>query len=411
MEKPIYKLGYVNDLPPYFFASDPGKKGGRQKRKSSPGEILLMMIASPPTPLQSLEKCLAEISPLNSSLVKKAMQRIDSLAKPQGSLGRLEELAAKLFAIKCGQVPLSAGPARVVTIAADHGVAAHGVSATPVPVTRLQVRNFLRGKGGISVLTMCNGIEHQIVDVGMLGDDLPGYPKLIRKKIRQGSRDISQGPAMTHEECLAALDVGIDLARQAQRDGIQALGVGEMGIGNTTPSTAIFAALYGLDPAAIVGPGAGLPKEKLQYKTRIIKKALAANAQAVASGKAFEILSSLGGLEIAALSGLMLGAAACRIPLMLDGFISTAAYAVALAMAPSLKGYCFFGHASAEPGHAIIMEHLGERALLQLDLRLGEGTGAALALVVLRSAAAMYNDMATLEEAGIGEEAGSGAQA
>ena len=329
------------------------------------------------------------------------MKHIDVLTKPKGSLGRLEDVAARLFAIRDGRTPLAVDPARIVTVAADHGVVEEGVSASPAIVTRQQVNNFLGGGAGISVLTRTNGIDHQVVDAGVAGEDFPEHPRLVRRKIASGTANMSRGPAMTIEECLAALDVGISLAEEADAAGFRCLGTGEMGIGNTTPSTALFAALYGLDPVSIVGPGAGLLPEGILHKAGVIKKSLDVNADAVKSKDPVRLLAALGGLEIAVLTGLVLGSAAVRLPVVIDGFISTAACAMALKMAPQARDYCFFSHASAEPGHAAIMAELGERPLVDLGFRLGEGTGAVFGMLILRNAAAMYNDMATFTNAGI----------
>lgn len=348
-----------------------------------------------------LDACVSRILPVDPALETVAMAHIDNLTKPRGSLGRLEELAARLYAVQDGKTPLAADPARVVTMAADHGVAEEGVSVSPVVVTRQQVLNFLNGGGGISVMCRTNGINLQVVDAGVAGGEFPDHPLLVRQKIASGTANITKGPAMTEEECLAALDLGITIAETARDQGFRCLGTGEMGIGNTTPSTALFSALYGLDPASIVGPGAGLSAEGIRHKTAVIKKSLDMNADAVKSGNPVRILASLGGLEIAALTGLVLGAASVRLPVMIDGFISTAACAIALAIAPHARGYCFFSHASAEPGHAAVMERLGERPLVDLGFRLGEGTGAVFGMVILRSAAAMFNEMATFSEAGV----------
>ncbi|MDL2210648.1 nicotinate-nucleotide--dimethylbenzimidazole phosphoribosyltransferase [Desulfovibrio sp. OttesenSCG-928-O18] len=350
-----------------------------------------------------LNGCIARIAPVDDLLPAKAMAHIDTLTKPLGSLGRLEELAARLFAIQEGKAPIAADPARIVTVAADHGVAAEGVSPSPAIVTRQQVHNFMEGGGGISVLCACNGIGHQVVDAGVAGEEFPEHPILVRRKIASGTANIAEGPAMSTEECLAALALGIDLADMARADGVRCLGTGEMGIANTTPSTALFAAMLGVAPEAITGPGAGLPRTRLAHKTAVIRKALAVNSAAAASRDPLAVLTALGGLEIATLSGLILGAAANRIAVMVDGFISTAAYVMARSFAPSVRDYCFFAHASAEPGHVLIMERLGERPLVDLDFRLGEGTGAVFGMLVLRSAAAMFNNMATFTGAGVSE--------
>lgn len=349
-------------------------------------------------PKAAVKNTISSISPVDQDLVSEAMRHIDALAKPLGSLGRLEELAASLFAVQNGKKPLAADPARIVTIAGDHGVCEEGVNSSPSIVTRLQVLNFIRGKGGISVLCKSNGIQHQIADAGVAGEDFPEHPLLVRGKVASGTANIAKGPAMTEMECLKALAFGIQLADMAAEDGVRCLGTGEMGIGNTTPSTAIFSALYGFAPEDIVGPGAGVPPAGMQGKIDVIKKSLRINANAVDSKDPLKILTAVGGLEIAALTGLILGGAAKRIPVVIDGFISTAAYAVAHAMNPNVKGYCFFAHASAEPGHERIMSAIGEKPLVDLNFRLGEGTGAVFGMVILRSAAAMFNDMALLAE-------------
>ncbi len=355
-----------------------------------------------------LRNCLARIAPLDESLLYEAMGHIDSLTKPKGSLGRLEELAARLYAVQGGKKPLAMDPARIVTAAADHGVTEEGVSASPSIVTRQQVHNFINGGGGISVLCRANGIDHQVVDCGVAGEAFAPHPILVRKKIAPGTANIARGPAMSGEECLAALDLGISLAEKARAENFRCLGTGEMGIGNTTPSTALFSALYDLDPADIAGPGAGLGPENISGKVGIKKKALNVNAEAVKSNDPVALLAAVGGLEIATLTGLILGAASLSMPVVVDGFISTAACAVAVALAPEARGYCFFAHASAEPGHARIMEHLGEKPLLDLGFRLGEGTGAVFGMELLRSADAMFNEKATFASAGVAEKGGRG---
>lgn len=351
--------------------------------------------------ITKVNNTISSIVPLDPALMLDAMRYIDDLTKPPGSLGRLEESAARLFAVQNGARPLAADPARIVTAAGDHGVCEEGVSACPSIITRQQVLNFMNGGGGISVLCKCNGIQHRIADVGVEGEEFPEHPLLIRGKVASGTANMAKGPAMTEDGCVQALAFGIELADMAAKDGIRCLGTGEMGIGNTTPSTAIFSALYGFAPEDITGPGAGVPSIGMQGKIDVIKKSLRVNADAVNSKDPLRILASLGGLEIAALTGLILGAAARRIPVVIDGFISTAAYAAAHAFAANVKEYCFFAHASAEPGHKLIMAAIGDTPLVDLDFRLGEGTGAVFGIVILRNAAAMFNDMATFSSAGV----------
>lgn len=354
--------------------------------------------------VEDLTHRIRAVRPVNRALAAEAMTYIDTLTKPRGSLGRLEELAARLYAVQGGKRPVAADPGRLVTIAADHGVTVEGISSSPSIVTRQQVNNFLNGFGGISVMCRCSGIDHLVVDAGVFGEEFEDHPKLVRSKVASGTANMAEGPAMTREECLAALALGIRLADEACAQGYVCLGTGEMGIGNTTPSTALFAALFGLDVDEITGPGAGVPPAGMKGKVAVIKRSLAVNKAAVDGKDPLTILAALGGLEIAALTGMILGAASNGTAVMIDGFISTAAYAVARAMAPDVAGYCFFGHASAEPGHVKVLDILGERALVDLDLRLGEGTGAVFGMVVLRHAAAMFNEMATFAQAGVTAE-------
>lgn len=348
----------------------------------------------------TFDKRIAAIVPVDQVLAPAAQAHLDNLTKPRGSLGRLEELALRLVLVQNGAAPAS-DPARIYTIAGDHGVAAEGVSLFPQEVTRQMVLNFATGGAGINVLARTNGIDLKVVDAGCLGGEFPSHPNLIQRKVAQGTANLAQGPAMTEDQCVAALLLGADLADQAAAEGFRSVGTGDMGIANTTPSTALFCAFLGLDPLDITGPGTGLAPAAVKLKAEVIRKGLAANAEAVASGDALRILSALGGLEIAALAGLILGAAKNRMAVAVDGFISTAAYVSAWKLAPAVADYAFFSHASAEPGYAKIMAAMGSQPLLHLGMRLGEGTGSALALTVLRSACAIYNEMASFASAGV----------
>lgn len=337
------------------------------------------------------------------SLALMGRARLDNLTKPRGSLGRLEDLALRLFLIQ-GREP-GVDPARIYTVAGDHGVAARGVSLFPQEVTRQMVANFLSGGAAVNVLAEVAGVEHFVVDAGCAGPQFDPHPALIRNRIAPGTADISVGPAMIEEECLEALLLGADLAEKAAKAGIRALGAGDMGIANTTPSTALYCALLDLDPAEVAGPGTGLDRAGVGRKAGIVAQALEANAAAVAGRDPLAVLAALGGLEIACLAGLVLGGAACGLVVCLDGFISTAAYAAARAICPRVSGYCVLSHASAEPGHALAVERLGLEPVLDLGMRLGEGTGAALVLPVLRAAAAVFNRMASFADAGVSESA------
>lgn len=347
---------------------------------------------------------LSAITPVDQSLAPAAQAHLDNLTKPQGSLGRLEELALQLSLVQGGQAP-KADPARVYTVAGDHGVVAEGVSLFPQEVTRQMVLNFLNGGAGINVLAKTAGAELFVVDAGCLGPDFDEHPQLIRGKVAPGTANLATGPAMRVDQCLKALLLGVELADHAQAEGVRVLGTGDMGIGNTTPSTALYCAYLGLDPAAMTGPGTGLDKQGVNRKVEVIKRGLAANAAVIARGDALEILAALGGYEIACLAGLILGGAKNRQFVCVDGFISTAACVAAWKLAPAVADYFVLAHASAEPGHRLAVEKMGKKPLLDLGLRLGEGTGAAVCMFLLRSAAAIYNDMASFAQAGVSEGA------
>ncbi len=351
----------------------------------------------------SIEDIVAAVTPADSHLAAHARARQDSLTKPRGSLGRLEELSVRLYCIQGGgdNGRITPDPARIYTIAGDHGVATQGVSPYPQEVTRQMVLNFVAGGAGVNVLADTAGADLKVVDAGSVGGAFPEHPNLIQAKVMPGTADLSQGPAMTLDQCARALALGDSLAATAHADGMRCVGLGDMGIGNTTPSTALYCAYLGLEPEDITGPGAGLNEEGVRRKAALVRQGLAANAEAIASGDAVAVLAALGGCEIAALAGLTLGAAARKMAVLVDGFIATAAFAAAWRMAPAVADYAFFAHASAEPGHCRAMEAMGQEPLLHLGMRLGEGTGAALALVLLRAAADTFNDMATFESAGV----------
>lgn len=343
---------------------------------------------------------IAAIIPLDPAYLTQAQTHLDSQTKPRGSLGTLENVACRLVAIAKGGSP-RIDPARIYTCAGDHGVAAQGVSLFPQEVTRQMVENFVHNGAAINVLTRTAGIDLKVVDTGCLGGAFPEHPSLMQMKVKPGTLDFTTAPAMTREECLQALENGIVLAQTAQRDGIAALGTGEMGIANTTPATALFCAYLGLNPTSITGPGTGLPAEGVRHKVAVIEAALARHAETVTAGDPVDILAALGGFEIATLAGMLLGGASHSMPLVIDGFISTSAFVAARAICPLVSEYAFFSHASAEPGFAAVMDTLGATPLLSLGMRLGEGTGAALAMFILRCAANIYNEMATFTAAGV----------
>ncbi len=350
--------------------------------------------------MSTLQSALDRISPLDPTYFDQAQAHLDTQTKPKGSLGTLERIACRLVALADGQAP-RVDPARVYTCAGDHGVAAQGVSLFPQDVTRQMVENFVREGAAINVLTRTAGVDLKVVDAGCLGGPFPEHPALVQCKVAPGTRDFTTGPAMTRQECLTALENGVRLALAAREDGMKTLCTGEMGIANTTPATALFCAYLGLEPEAITGPGTGLNAEGIRHKIRVIERALALHAPVVATGDPIDILACLGGFEIATLAGMILGGASLGMALVIDGFISSSAFAAARAIHPTVAEYAFFAHASAEPGFAAVMDGLGAAPLLNLGMRLGEGTGAAMAVFILRCAANIYNDMATFDSAGV----------
>lgn len=351
---------------------------------------------------QKLDAALAAITPVDASLAEKGQAHIDNLTKPKGSLGRLEELALQLFLIQDGQPP-QADPMRIYTVAGDHGVNEEGVSVYPQEVTRQMILNFLNGGAGINVLAGTAGAQLYVVDAGSCGGGYDEHPQLIQAKIAPGTANLAKGPAMTREQCIQALLLGIDLADRAAADGVKILGTGDMGISNTTPSTALYCAYLGLEPESMTGPGTGLDAEGVTSKAAVIRRGLTANKAVVESGDPIGILAALGGFEIATLAGLILGGSKNRQLVCVDGFISTAAYAAAVNICPTVKEYCVISHASAEPGHVTAVKEMGLSPLLDLGFRLGEGTGSACAMYLVRSAADMYNKMASFAAAGVSE--------
>lgn len=353
--------------------------------------------------LTKIENTIKNITPVDKGLEQAATEHLDNLTKPRGSLGRVEDLARFIYAIQ-GSDTLSVDPARVYTIAGDHGIAAHGVSLYPQEVTRQMVLNFLNKGAAISVLANTAGAELRVVDAGCVGDDFPAHPELIRAKVAPGTANMLEGPAMTMKQCAQAVNLGMELARHASYEGIKTLLTGEMGIGNTTPATALYCAYLNLAPSYITGPGTGLDAHGLDNKVRVIEQCLAMHAGVISKADPVEILASLGGFEIAALAGLILGAAAQKTMVIVDGFISTAAYAAAWKICPQVQDYCVLSHVSAEPGHKLAAREMGLSPILDLGLRLGEGTGAALCLPILRAAADIYNDMATFGQANVSDK-------
>jgi nicotinate-nucleotide--dimethylbenzimidazole phosphoribosyltransferase len=351
------------------------------------------------TTASRLHAAMSRVRAVDMTWLDRAEARLGSLTKPPRSLGRLEWIAARLCAIQETVTP-RASPRRVVVFAADHGVTVEGVSAYPSAVTAQMVGNFLRGGAAINALANAAGADVWVVDVGVAGDiDMSGrVAEFVQRRVRAGTRNITRGPAMSHDELTSALDVGLDIADAAARDGIAVIACGDMGIGNTTAASAMTAALTGVPVSQVTGPGTGIDSVRLAHKVNVVGRALAANQPA---RDPLEILRTVGGLEIAAIAGACIGAASHRIAIVGDGLIPTAAALVAASVCPSFLQYWFAGHRSSEPGHGVQLQFLRQQPLLELDMRLGEGTGAALAMQLVAAAAAVMNEMATFHSAGV----------
>lgn len=337
---------------------------------------------------------LPDIQPPDSHIWPFLQQHLDNLTKPRGSLGRLEELARD-YGVMRGSKDLVLQKRAIFTFAADHGVSRSGVSAYPREVTAQMVLNFLRGGAAINVLCRHYGIKNVVVDVGV-DHEFENMPDLVARKIKRGTENFLERPAMTVDEATRALQVGIDCA-----EGYDLIGTGDMGIGNTTASAAILAVIAGLPVEEVVGRGTGIGDEQLHHKSQIIKEAI--QRRKPDPQNALDVLTKIGGLEIAAIAGLILGAASRRIPVVVDGFISGAAAMIATTLSPDSRAYIFFSHLSRERGHVRMMEVLHARPILDLGLCLGEGTGAAIAMDVITVAVRLYNEMATFESAAVSE--------
>lgn len=325
---------------------------------------------------------------------------IDFKTKPPGSLGRIEGLALQM-ALAQGTAAPSADPARLLIFAGDHGIVAEGVSAWPQEVTGQMVMNFLAGGAASTVFARANGCSVTVVDAGM-ATDLADAPGLVRAGIRRGARNAAIEDALTPEEVSRALAFGARLASDAVAAGARVIALGEMGIGNTSSATLVVHGIAEIDLGLLTGPGAGLDAQGVDRKLGVLARAAARRPGPLAP---LDALAAFGGLEIAAMAGALIGAAAARAVVLVDGFIATSAALAALAARPEAKAYCVFAHRSKEPGHIRMLEWLGVEPLIDLDLRLGEGTGALLALPLLRAACAMLNEMATFESAGVSGKA------
>ncbi|GAB6137065.1 nicotinate-nucleotide--dimethylbenzimidazole phosphoribosyltransferase [Halanaerobaculum tunisiense] len=343
-----------------------------------------------------LEQTVANIDKLNQEKMDQAQERLDNLTKPPGSLGKLEKIAVKLAGIT-GNVFPKVDQKHHLVMAADHGVVAEGVSAFPQEVTTQMVYNFLNGGAAVNVLTKQMESEVTVVDIGVANEI--EAKDLVVKKVRRGTANLAQGPAMSYEEARAALEVGIEVGEDLISQGANLIGTGEMGIGNTTASSAILAAITDLSLDRIVGYGTGIDKKGLEKKKQVITQSLATNQPQVDDG--IDILAKVGGLEIAGMAGVMLAAAANRVPVIVDGLISGAAALIAKKLNPQVIDYMIASHKSVEPGHIKIYDLLDLEPLLDLDMRLGEGTGAVLSMSLVEAATKIISDMATFTEAQI----------
>jgi nicotinate-nucleotide--dimethylbenzimidazole phosphoribosyltransferase len=351
-----------------------------------------------PDLVDPLATVVAAIRPVSAQARAAAAERLDRMTKPRGALGRVEDLAVTLAGIARTSPPPLPEPAAVAVFAGDHGVHAQGVTPWPQEVTAQMVANFLAGGAVVNAFARQLGVHVRVVDVGV-ATPLDPHPDLWRRRVADGTADMTAGPAMTPDQARQAVQVGVDTAQALVADGHRCLVTGDMGIANTTAAAALICAFTGADPAVATGRGTGIDDATLARKTDVVRRALARHTPDPTDP--LRVLAALGGLEHAALSGFVLGGAAAGVPVLLDGVNAGAAALAAVALAPAAAGYCLAGHVSAEPGHARALAALGVVPLLDLGMRLGEGTGALLALPVVQGAARALQDVATFDAAGV----------
>jgi nicotinate-nucleotide--dimethylbenzimidazole phosphoribosyltransferase len=350
-------------------------------------------------PVNVLPKLLDRIVAPDGAAGLQAQWALDQLTKPQGSLGRLEELARQLSEMS-GQFPPQARRCVIFTLAADHGVVAEGVSAYPQIVTVQMVENLLKGGAAVNVLARHVGAPVVVADLGVAAAR-PAHAGLVSRRIGAGTRNMAQGPAMTRDEALAAIEAGIDLVYTERANGLDVIGTGEMGIGNTPAASAVVAALTGAPAESVTGSGTGVDDEGRRRKIAVVKRALAVNLPDPADG--VDVLAKVGGFEIAGLCGVILAGAAWRIPVVLDGFIAGAAALAAVRLKPEVRHYLIASHRSTEPGHSYVLSALELKPYLDLGMRLGEGTGSALCIGLAKAATKIVGEMATFKSAGVTE--------
>lgn len=355
----------------------------------------------------TLRECLGQIQPIDQRAVEEAKRRTEDLLMPRLALGRLHEISWQVAGIM-GHIP-KALPRKVVMVGAgDHGVVEEGVSLFPQEVTRQMIASFINGWAAINVIARHVGARVVVVDFGVKGPVDPKWleakDRFYAMKVREGTDNIARGPAMTREEAEEVVLKGIEVFEREAERGLDVIATGDMGIGNTTASAALICALTGLDPEEVVGRGTGLDDEGLRRKAQVVRRALEVNRPDPKDP--LDCLSKVGGLEIGGICGWILGGARAGVPVVVDGFISTAAALLAVALEPKVKDYLFAGHCSQEKGHRRALEFLGLRPLLDLEMRLGEGTGACLALEIVEAGVKILAEMATFEEAGVSRAKG-----
>jgi nicotinate-nucleotide--dimethylbenzimidazole phosphoribosyltransferase len=346
-----------------------------------------------------LRRTMDKVGRLDEKAMASARERENQLTKPTGSLGRLEDIAVQLAGVQGKPLPQIKNKA-IIVMAADHGVVAEGTSAYPQEVTAQMVLNFLNGGAGINVIARQIGARIVVADMGVAASMAP-HPELLSRKVGPGTRNMALGPAMTEDEAIRALETGIEIVENQISMGLDIVGTGDMGIGNTTASSAICAVMTGSSPTEVTGRGTGIDDAQLRHKSEVIEKALKVNHPD--RSKPLSVLAKVGGFEIAGLAGVMIGAGAHRVPVVIDGFISGAAALIAAGLAPHLRDFMIAGHMSVEAGHKILLKHLGLKPLVDLDLRLGEGTGAAIGIFLCETATRVLSEMATFGEAGVSE--------
>ena len=352
--------------------------------------------------MDRLQETIAKIKKPDSSLMKQVQARLDSLTKPRGSLGKLEELAKQIVSITANLSPRIEKKA-IIVMTADHGVVEEGISAYPREVTPQMVYNFLNGGAAINVLARHIGAEVLVVDVGVAAD-FQEHQSLMLEKIDYGTKNMVKGPAMTDEQAVKSLEVGIEAAEKLIKKGYDIIATGDMGIGNTTASSAIAAVICRTDVESVTGYGTGIDNRCLENKINVIKKAISVNKPDAADG--IDVLSKVGGFEIGGIAGIILGCASGRTPVVIDGFISGAGALIAAAISPDSTNYMIASHCSAEKGHRIVLDRLGLKPLFYFDMRLGEGTGAAIGINIVEASVKILSEMATFDQAGVSEKNG-----